>query len=178
MPTAEIPRTKPQVCRSEGQTDYKRALGYQQLGVDPKTLQRVPFFAMQLKSIARAPDVTRAFDLLQGSDDPDARKLSDAYLSVPASYRRLLAPEAFCVAAGVSPSRALEIVMTIALRQAGQISTLVGALALPRIVEKTAKKALQDDGTKERMMLLKATGFVPTAGVPSFVQQPVARSAL
>jgi hypothetical protein len=37
---------------------------------------------------------THAFDLLLGSEDPDARKLSDAYRSVPASYRRLLAPEA------------------------------------------------------------------------------------
>jgi hypothetical protein len=162
MPTTEIPHAKPQVCRSEGQTDYKRALGYQQLGVDPKSLQRVPFFAMQLKSIARAANVARAFDLLQGSDDPDARKVSDAYLSVPASYRRLLAPEAFCLAAGVSPNRVLEIVTVIAVRRTGQASTIVGALALLRVVEKTVKRALQDDGTRERAMLLKAMGFLPS----------------
>jgi hypothetical protein len=161
MPTTESPRARPNVCRSESQTDYKRALGYQQLGVDPKNLQRVPFFAIQLKSIARAADVTRAFDLLQGSDDPDARKVSDAYLSVRASYRRLLAPEAFCLAAGVPPNRVLEIVTVIAVRRTGQTSTIVGALALPRVVEKTVKRALQDDGTRERAMLLKAMGFLP-----------------
>src|SRR5271156_844182 len=164
MPATETPRTKPQVCRSEGQTDYRRALGYQQLGVDPKNLQRVPFFALQLKSIARtlASGGARAFDLLLGSEDPEAKKVSDAYLSVPASYRRLLAPEAFCVAAGVPPDRVLEIVTVIAVRRTGQASTIVGALALPRVVEKTVKRALQDDGTRERAMLLKAMGFLPS----------------
>jgi hypothetical protein len=162
MPATETPRTKPPVCRHEGQTDYRRALGYRRLGVDPKSLQRVPFFATQLKSIARAVEATRAFDLLLGSEDPDARKVSDAYRSVPASYRRLLAPEAFCLAASVAPNRVLEIVTVIAMRQTGQVSTIVGALALPRVVAKTIKRALQDDGTRERAMLLKAMGFLPS----------------
>jgi hypothetical protein len=112
MSTTEGLHTKPQVCRGEGQTAYKCALGYQRLGVDPKNLQRVPLFAMQLKNIARAVrgavGITHAFDLLLGSEDADARKVSDAYHSVPASYRRLLAPEAFCLAAGVPPNRVLD----------------------------------------------------------------------
>jgi hypothetical protein len=179
MPTTEGLHTKPQVCKGEGQTAYKCALGYRKLGVDPKNLQRAPFFATQLKNIARAVRgavrITHAFDLLPGSEDPDARKVSDAYRSVPASYRRLLAPEAFCLAAGVEPNRVLEFVVTAALRRTGQISTIVGALTLPRVVGKTVERALQDDGTRERMMLLKATGFVPSAGVPSFVQQAGAK---
>jgi hypothetical protein len=146
--------------------------------VDPKNLQRVPFFAMQLKSIARAADVTRAFDLLHGAEDPDARKVSDAYRSVPASYRRLLAPEAFCFAADVEPNRVLEILVLIAVRRMGQASTIIAVLSQVRVVEKIVERALQDTGRKERMMLLKATGFLPTAGVPSFVQQAAAKRAL
>ena len=49
------------------------------------------------------------FDYLRSSEDPDARKVVDVYLSVPESYRRLLPAEAFCRAAGVSPERVLEI---------------------------------------------------------------------
>jgi hypothetical protein len=181
MPTTESPHTKPQVCRGEGQTEYKRALGYQQLGVDPTNLPRVPFFAMQLRSIARTlrtAGYARAFDLLLGCEDPDARKVSDAYRSVPASYRRLLAPEAFCLAAGVAPNRVLEILAVIAMRRMGQASTIIAAVLQPRVVEKLVERALMDDGTRDRAMFLKATGFVPTAGVPSFVQQAVAKCTL
>jgi hypothetical protein len=120
MSTAEGLHTKPHVCRGEGQTAYKCASGYQRLGVDPKNLQRVPLFAKQLKNIARAVrgavGITHAFDLLLGSEDADARKVSDAYRSVPPSYRRLMAPEAFCLAADVAPDRVLEIVVTAAMR--------------------------------------------------------------
>jgi hypothetical protein len=52
---------------------------------------------MQLRSIARTHRTSgdaRAFDLLLGSEDSEVKRVSDAYLSVPASYRRLLAPEA------------------------------------------------------------------------------------
>ena len=86
------------------------------------------------------------------------------YLSVPASYRRLLPVEAFCHAAGVSPWRILEAVTVVAVRQGAQASAVLAALVHPRVVEKTIERALQDDGTKERMMLHKAVGFLPTPG--------------
>ena len=50
------------------------------------------------------------FDCLQASADPDACKVSCVYSSVLESYRRLLAPEAFCIAAGVDPWRVLELI--------------------------------------------------------------------
>jgi hypothetical protein len=182
MRNTESPCRKPQVCRGEGQTAYKCGLGYQRLGVDPRNLQRVPFFAIQLKSIARAvrgvAGTVRAFDLLLGSEDPDARKVSDAYRSVPASYRRLLAPEAFCLAAGVEPNRVMEILTVIAVRRMGQASTIIAAVLQPRVVGKMVERALRDDGTRERAMFLKATGFVPPAGVPSLFQQAAAKCAL
>jgi len=147
--------------------------------VDPKNLQRVPFFARQLKNLARAVRdsvaITHAFDLLLGSEDPDARKVSDAYRSVPASYRPLLAPEAFCLAAGVEPNRVLEILTVIAVRRMGQVSTIVAAALQPRVVEKMVERALQDDGVRDRTRFLEATGFLPSAGVPSFVRQAGAK---
>jgi hypothetical protein len=154
-----------------GQTAYKRELAYRCLGINPKDVQCVPFLATQLRRIARtvrgvdtddpssAP--VRPLEYLRSSEDPDARKVLDAYDSVPESYRRLLRPEDFCHAAGISPWRVLEIITVVAVRQGVQSSALLASMLSPRVVEKTVERALQDDGIRERTMLLKATGFLP-----------------
>lgn len=158
-----------------GQTDYKRFLAYQHLGIDPKDVQCVPFFRTNLRRIARllnrrrdkdhphdAP--VRPLELLQSSSDPESRNVLAAYLSVPQSYRRLLPLEAFCLAAGISPWRVLEIITVVAVRQGAQASAVLAALVHPRVVEKTVERAQEDDGTRERMMLHKAVGFMPIRG--------------
>src|SRR5260370_41538764 len=106
---------RPIVRTSAGQTDYKRELAYQRLGINPKDVQCIPFFATDLRRIARivrgvdkdSPPTApvRALDFLECSEDPEARKVLEVYRSVPESYRRLLRPEDFCHAAGVSPWR-------------------------------------------------------------------------
>lgn len=165
---------RPTVRTSVGQTDYKRELAYQRLGINPKDVQCIPFFEADLRRIARAvrgadkhgppAEPVRALDFLQGSEDPEARRVADVYRSVPKSYRRLLPPEAFCHAAGVSPWRVLEIITVVAVREAGQASAIVASLLHPRVVAKTVGRALQDDGTMERMMLHNAVGFLPARG--------------
>ena len=158
-----------------GQTAYKRSLAYRRLGVDPKDVELAPFFRAQLRRIARCMARGREtsdssggnscpLDFLQSSDDPDARRVLGTYLSVPESYRRLLPPEAFCHAAGVSPWRTLECITVVAVRQTAHAAAIVASLLHPCVVEKTVKRALQDDGSKDRLMLHKAVGFVPTCG--------------
>ena len=168
MPTTESRRAKPQVCKSHGQTSYKRSLSYARLGIDAKDVQRIPYFAAQLKSIARAvrgadkaAEPVRALDFLKSSEDPEARKVLKPYLSIPESYRRLLPPEAFCHVAGVSPWVVLEAITVVAVRQGATASAVVAAISQPRVVEKTIERALRNEGTRERAMLLKATGFLP-----------------
>jgi hypothetical protein len=152
-----------------GQTEYKRGLAYERLGINPKDVECIPFLATQLRRIARAvrgadknnpAPTVRALDFLGYSEDPEGRKVFDVYLSVPESYRRLLRPEDFCHAAGVSPWQVLEIITVVAVRQTVQASAIVAALNQPRVVEKTVERALQDGGARERMMLCKATGFL------------------
>lgn len=155
-----------------GQTAYKRRLAYAHLGIDPKDVDHVPFFAADLRRIARvARGVDRCdppspavlpLDYLRSSEDPDARKVLKAYDSVPESYRKLLPLEAFSVAAGVSPWRVLEIIAGVAVRQAAQGSAIIAAVMHPRVVLKTVERALQDGGTKERQMLFSAMGSLRT----------------
>jgi hypothetical protein len=164
--------SRPTVRTSAGQTDYKRELAYWCLGIDPKDVQCIPFFAMDLRRIARtvrgaskhgppaAP--VRALDFLEYSGDPDARKVLEVYRSVPKSYRRLLRPEDFCHAAGVSPWRVLECITVAAVRLGAMGSAIVAAINHPRVVEKTVERALQDDGIRELTILHKAVGFLPS----------------
>ena len=74
-----------------GQTAYKPGLAYQHLGIRPQDVERVPFIWPNLRGIAhrlnrgRAKDapVVCPLDLLQWSEDPEARKVLQKYLSVP-----------------------------------------------------------------------------------------------
>jgi hypothetical protein len=163
-----------EIAQKTGQTAYKRKLAYRRLGINPKDVQCIPFFASQLRRIARtgrragredqlaAP--VRPLDYLASSADPEARKVLERYYSVPESYRRLLRPEDFCHAAAVSPWRVLESITVVAVRQAAQMSAIVAGALQPRVVEKTVQRALRDEGTKERMMLLRAVGFLQAGG--------------
>ena len=98
-----------------GQTAYKRELAYQHLGINPQDVERVPFLWPNLRGIARRLNRDRAedaplvypLDLLQWSEDAEARRVLQKYLAVPRSYRALIPAEAYCCAAGVSPWRIL-----------------------------------------------------------------------
>jgi hypothetical protein len=172
MPNEHRSRISAEDRERLGETGYKRALAYERLGVDPKDVQQLPYFRGQLRRIARhvnlgvqPEDQSAAFDLLQSSEDDEARKVWNAYNSVPESYRRLLPAEAFCHAAGVSPARVLEAIAAVAVRQGAQASAIIASVMHPRVVSKTIERALQDDGVKDRMALHRATGFLPSSGL-------------
>jgi hypothetical protein len=152
-----------------GQTAYKRALAYQYLGIRPQDVERVPFLWLNLRGIAhrlnrgRAKDAPPVYplELLQWSEDPEARKVLQKYVSIPESYRRLLPAEAYCCAAGVSPLRILGVVTSVAVQLGTQASAILAAVWHPRVVEKTIEMALTDEGIADRNALHRATGFTP-----------------
>lgn len=155
-----------------GQTAYKRDLAYRRLGINPKEVLYIPFLATQFRRIARriragsidGPTAAplRPLDYLVFSEDPQALAVLKAYRSVPASYRRLLRPEDFCHAAGVSPWRILDIIVSVAVRQAVEASAIIGAVLHLSVLEKTLARAMQPDGARERQMVHRAVGFIGT----------------
>lgn len=176
---------RPIVRTSVGQTDYKRELAYERLGINPKDVQCIPFLAADLRRIActvrgvskHSPPTApvRALDFLECSEDPEARKVLEVYLSVPESYRRLLRPEDFCHAAGVSPWRVLESITVVAVRQAGQASAVVASILHPRVVAKTIERALQDDGDKERHNLQQGHRIPAESGLTTLQSRSISR---
>jgi len=150
-----------------GQTGYKRRLAYQYLGLRPADVQPAPFFRFNLRRITRCINQGGLRDkpcwpvsYVCLSDDPDAVKVAKAYLSVPASYRRLVAPEAYCQVARVSPDRILEIVTVVAMRFGVFASTVIASVMLPHVVEKTMDRARERDGFKERELICRLTGLI------------------
>jgi hypothetical protein len=159
-------------ARRSGQTVYKRFLAYQYLGIEPEKVERVPFFRTDLIRMRRLVSPPRdadklacapvgLLDSLQLSDDPEGRKVLSAYLSVPASYRRLLPPEAFCQAAGVSPWKVLQIIAGVEVWRGAQASAIMARMMLPGVVKKTIERAHKENGFKERELLFRATGLLP-----------------
>jgi hypothetical protein len=151
-----------------GQTAYKRRLACERLGIDPKDVEPVPFFRYNLRRIARRVNQGRTkdemihpFDYLLSSADPEARKVAKAYFSVPESYRRLLPPEAFCHAAGVSPYHVLGIIASVAVEFGARASTVLASTMLPSIVQKVIDKALEKDGTKDRVLFFRLAQYLP-----------------
>jgi hypothetical protein len=148
------------ISTGEGQTAYKRQLAYDQLGIDPKDVPITPLVAAQMTRIGRLTGYKPALELLAQSDDPEARKVYAAYVSVSRTYRKLISPEAYCFAAGVDPNRMLEAITVVAVRQGTRSATIVASIMNPQVVMKTVEMALQDRGFRERRILLRATGFL------------------
>ncbi len=99
--------------------------------------------------------------LLAASDSPDALRLADIYYSQSAVHRDAIPIEAYCYAADINPLRVVEWLTAVLVRQGVTASTLLAAQWHPRVVEKTIEIALTADGTAERQMLHRATGFTP-----------------
>jgi len=162
---------------SLGETNYKRTLAYQRLGVRPSDVKPMAFFRSNLTRIARLMSrgrgrgealdpALRPLEYLQYSEDPDARKVLAAYRSVRPSYRRLLSPETYCCLAGVAPERVLEIITTVAVSQTARMSAVLAAVWSPSLLRKTLEVALQsgEKGSAARLLILKAAGVVPSWG--------------
>ena len=146
---------------------------YALLGVPEDLVFHAPQIASQLGMIAKTLEhknlPTDPFYYLRASGLSDANKVIDAYFSISKSYARLLPLEAFCVKAGVSPLRVVEIIILTAIRMGTQASAFLAHVSSPDIVQATIEDAL-NGSDKVRIaaqsMLHKATGFLPTPKGP------------
>ncbi len=151
-------------CRAK----TRRAIAYQRLGVTEAAVLGQPQITPQLRQIYRAirkGDANIPADpiyYLRASMDEDARKLMEVYQSIPKVLRGVLPLEAFCLAAGVSTLRVLEIITVTCVRAGATASAIIAHVNHPRVVEKTIEMALTNEGHDDRVILHKAVGFLPT----------------
>lgn len=142
---------------------------YAIIGVAKQDVDRQPQITPHLRQImATIARMTGAktqtpWYFLRCSDAPEAQKVLEEYYNekLTKGQRGVLPIEAFCLAAKVSPLRILEIIGGTAVRLSAQESMMISALNHPRVVEKTVKMALTDEGTYDRNVLHRAIGFLP-----------------
>lgn len=103
----------------------------------------------------------KVFEYLEGSEEPEARKILDARHRVSDSLASVLPFEAFCVAAGVTTKKAFAIISGEVMDQSAKASALIARSKHPDVVQYTIDQALTPAGTQERKMLHQSAGFLP-----------------
>jgi hypothetical protein len=167
---------------------YVREEALTRLGITEKQLSDAPKITPQIRMIVRTVRGAPRKDKLGGprqppygpggnlytswptyleaSDVAEAGQVRDVYYSLPRYLRVRLPIEAFCVAAGVSPLKILEILTLVLVRQGTQASQIVAAVNHPRVVAKTVEMAMTDEGYADRVVLHKHANFLPTPQGP------------
>lgn len=146
---------------------------YDDLGITREHVTLAPQITPQIRAISKmlkraephgpGTDLTTSWPLyLASSEDEDIRNVLAKHRMLSKAKSRVVPIEAFCVAAGVSPLRVLELLVAAIVRQGAQASTIIAAALHPRVVQKTVEMALTDDGIEDRNTLHKAVNFTPT----------------
>lgn len=145
---------------------------YAIIGVAKQDVDRQPQITPHLRQImttisrmtgSKSKAILSPYYFLKCSDAPEAQKVLEEYSNekLTKGQRGVLPIEAFCLAAKVSPLRILEIIGGTAVRLSAQESMMISAMSHPKVVEKTVQMALTDEGTYDRNVLHRATGFLP-----------------
>jgi hypothetical protein len=147
----------------------RKAEALRRLGIDnPSVLQGLPRTTHILAEAEQGlPQVLQA---LSASDDVDAQAFVQKYDSIsPSDMAEGIRWEDIAFAAGITPLRLLEVSVSALVQQFGTAGQIIAATSHPLVTRKTVQMALTDKGTKERKMLLEATGFLPTPKTSTIV---------
>lgn len=113
---------------------------------------------------------------LHASSDPAAQEILAKYYGTDRRYRNLLPLEAYCLMAAVPTTRCFEIIVATCVRVGAQASVLLAAVTQPYIVKKTIDMALTDEGSADRALMHKHSGFLPSPRGPQ-IHVPVTVNA-
>jgi len=149
----------------------RRAAAMAQLGVSEADILAMPHISDELSRIhgaVRRTNKRAGLTLpadpiywLNTSDDPDARKFLASYLTLPRELRRACPIEAVCKACEISPIRVLQLVTFACVQMNAQAASVIATASQPAVVQRAVEFAMQADGHQDRMLLSRATGFLP-----------------
>jgi hypothetical protein len=103
----------------------------------------------------------KVWEILEGSEEPDARRLVDLWRRLTKAMQAVVPFEAYCVAAGLATKKAFALVAAETMEQSAKATELLAKASHPAVVEATVQAALKPLGTHDRKMLHQAAGFVP-----------------
>jgi hypothetical protein len=108
---------------------------------------------------------TGGFDVLpeylRGNEDPDAIKFMEKWDSISLDDKECIGFEGVCAAAGVPGKKLFGIIVSEALTEGESKMALHTALKAPAVIAATLKRALTDEGHREKVLVAKASGWLP-----------------
>jgi hypothetical protein len=151
--------------RRPNQKDVK--IAFKMLDVLPEELLQLPQITPQLKQISKRakirPQLTKSWPIyLSFSEDPQITYMIKLYYGLKEYYANLLPIEAYCQRAGINPKKVLKILNYTVSEARMQESSVVTAMRHPDVVTATINNALTPEGVQDRVIIHKATGYLPT----------------
>lgn len=104
----------------------------------------------------------KAFEFLSFSEEGEVRTIFQLRARLTKSQKRDVPLEAYAIAAGMSPKRLFGFISQELMDQSMKMSAMIARLAHPELVQDSIKFASKPAGIKDREMIHKAVGFLPT----------------
>ena len=110
------------------------------------------------------PHRKKVLNYIKYNDSSEAKRFLKAYdaENLTDEDRDCLPMEAYCIKAGITTNRLLEMVLGSFVNMNAQLSTITAMVDHPQVVERTVKFAKTLAGAKHAEMLYRATGFLPS----------------
>jgi hypothetical protein len=107
-------------------------------------------------------------ELARGCGDDKVQSVVKAWDTLTSGGRRRTKLEDLCVKECLSPGEMLARVAQDAHDTGLDVSKLIRGVAHPRVLQASIKQALKAEGHRDREMLFKSSGFLPTPTGPTF----------
>lgn len=101
-------------------------------------------------------------DLARNCGDAEIKAFVAAWDGLTKSKKKTTALELVCQQVSLDPSWLFGRISEEVSRRGADCTKLIGALAVPKVLEKTVEVALTDEGWRDRQMVLKAARIIPT----------------
>lgn len=143
--------------REETKTE-NRGRAMEILEVTQEQLDATPKIEHLLRGIGGKGKV---MDYLEGSDEPEARKILDIRRGLTIAEFDSVPFEALCIKAGITTKKMFGIIAAEATDQEQKAAALITRARQAEVVTATVEMALMPMGEKDREMFHKHTGFLP-----------------
>ena len=138
------------------------------LGLARPAVHRLPMFGTLAYVASRLPGGKRTFmEYARLCESEHIKVLVGHWDSLSDYDQRRASLEDLCEVCGVKPHELVGAVASAAFRWNADISTLVAAVASPKVMETCVERALQANGFRDREMFFKASGLLPTPAASS-----------
>jgi len=138
------------------------------LGLARPAVHRSPMFGTLAYVASRLPGGKHTFMEYARLCESERIKVLVGHWDSLSDYdQRRASLEDLCEVCGVEPHELVGAVASAGYRWNADVSTLIAAVAHPQVTQACVERALQADGFRDREMLFKASGILPTPAASS-----------